>query len=611
MIVDLGVYGSVVRVGDRVFASAIAGLADASWAVWDVPTRTQLAKGPFEAAQPSVQAGKFAVTVGQNTELRRVTDGALLGVATGVRGAQLSSDASYLWNASSSGVTAWSLSGDVIATWPGTYVAEAGIAGPDALRFFTGPRGANVLEALTLSDQSSHTKAYEGTFRAWFADGSRFITTVGDSIRVYSKDAVQEQLLLVSANLFVGGFGDYFWVASGTANAQTFQVFRVGSATALATQSGLSNARYTSAPGGVIIGKQESFDWVDLRGADPVTITHALASAPGRNIAVDPDGNWVTDGSPLRASSGPDGASVSLGCGSLQAAAGTSSGRVALATSDDHVRVFDIPDSKRLVADISTQAGGVGLSQDGTILVVGPATDSIARTVLGPTSIKVYAIPSGALQHEWTSTSSTIKAFALAAHAPRVAELACSATSCTRRVTDLEGTTVFTTTATTQDPPGNAPGFMSLSPDGTKLAFTVVAQPSVLFHDPVTYIFSEMQLVGSLTGDVSPPGFLDDAHILAERVGRGVAGFRLYSDTVVVDSSGTVLATVAQASPPSSTYVPGLAGLGLVGYAGGSGRIYSLTGTGGRVTTHGYGVTVAGGYAITTIGSQVLAEPLP
>jgi hypothetical protein len=142
---------------------------------------------------------------------------------------RLASDGSYVVAYSSAGLSVWTRNGGSLHSRNGNYGNARPFAAPGELRVAASPAGHNVIEIIELpSGTSTNTMAFTGSFGSWFGDGGRFTTTVGNTAMVYSRLAVQEEIIALPSTLGLEGFGNWFWVQTPQSPSQV-NIYAVGS----------------------------------------------------------------------------------------------------------------------------------------------------------------------------------------------------------------------------------------------------------------------------------------------------------------------------------------------------------------------------------------------
>ena len=257
------------------------------WVLWDYAAGAIIANGDLNCLQCASStpgsladlAGPTAVIKTQNGfEIHSSSNGlALATITASVSWWMLASDGSYISAGSHAGLFAWSLSGAPLLSRPGDYSKAIGFAAPGEIRVAAGPAGLSVVETVSVpSGAATAGPAFNGQFNSWFLDGGRIITTVGTTVLVYSKDAVQQAVLPVPTDATATGQGNWIWTSSrfGT----TLDVYAVSASSTPA-------ASYTLGPGdvplasataiGVIREGGQTLSVIDLSGTAPSEVDYA------------------------------------------------------------------------------------------------------------------------------------------------------------------------------------------------------------------------------------------------------------------------------------------------------------------------------------------------
>jgi len=607
--------------GDRMVSQDITG----HWILWDVPRRAQIATGENPACplscSPTVDlAGStLSVHVSSAIELRAAADGQVLGtVPTPSGGFGLASDGSYLFTASANGLTAFSSSGQPLVNRSGNYANANVAAVPGELRVALGAAGSTMVELVPIAGGSSVTHVFAGTFHSWFLDGGRFLATTGSTVRVYSKDAVQQQILTLSTLNHLTGQGNYFWTFDNNAPGGPLNIYAVGTDTPVATSiEGAQTAVIGSQSALVLAPGAGSFDVVDLSGPTVARTHYDVPVSYLEAFAVDPLGSWAVgnrNGVIFESSGfGAPGGPFSLGCGEVWSIAGSASGRAAVATASGQILHFSFgPNERSLSGVVPFASGKVALSSDGTLLIAeeGQFGDPYRR------SLEVFALPGGGNVKTWTYSNTAYPPFhdfAVSRDLSRVAQLTCTDfLTCTRIVNDFGGTTYFTDAY--PDPGHNGPDLtgicLSIAPNDSLIAVTDTGLPSTA---SATRIYDGMKLIGATNGYLV--GWIDDQRLLVQNY-SSTGGAPVYSSSTIVDPQGNVVATPALPAPigriDSFSFTSTFEILGPSEiYSDRQNTIYSLS-DGSVVWTSpdsqgGHGA-VAGGYVVFAQGHQVFAE---
>lgn len=383
--------------GSRVFSMD----SSSHWVLWNAQTAAILASGEATCSTncdpPGDAAGTtFVVKMADGFELRSLTDGHLLGTVTATPSWwKLASDGSYLVAGNASGATAWSPSGTVLFSRTGNYSNANVFAAPAETRIANGPAGATVIETVTVAGGgSTNGPAFQGTFRAWFSDGARFITNLNNTTWIYSKDAVQLDIRTLSLTASVGGTGNWFWLFPSSTGP--LSVYTVGNSAIPATTYAGSEIIASGSTIAIVSSPFTAIDIVDLSGATLAKTTHAVPFRIRQYGAISPT-QWLVGGDNGRlvdASSAVD-PPRTFGLGSARSIAGSSS-RIVVATSNAGILYFDA-NTLEQQGHIDLQSSKVMISSDGSVLGVQESNadgEAIAIRIISlPSATEVRNIP--------------------------------------------------------------------------------------------------------------------------------------------------------------------------------------------------------------------------
>jgi hypothetical protein len=603
IIANIGSQGSpyvngVWRSGDRLLASQV------DWTLWDLSTRALVASGP--GAVTALAGGVFLVEIGTDPiyqhytyELRAVSDGSLMATEplttnTGGYGAPppsgIATDGSYFWldygylDASFVQhyvLQTFSLAGVPIVTWPGNYTHASIVAVPGELRVAFGPAGNTVIEHVSATTPGSTTSPpFSGTFQRWFADGSRFVSTVGTTnLFVYDASATKLALFAVPTlgqlAADFGGGGDFVF---NHVDGKGTDVYQIGG-------NGQPAASYASGPAWsgstLFFGPSNDVLTVVQLGSTlastSVTLPHPIGYVAA--FGADSGGDFGVASSRgslyFQGTSQSPSASGMLGCGNVVSLAGSTAGTAAVAMASGNLFVVDVP-SSAVKADLGIAADEVALSADGKTLGVLEASD-----VTGARKLDIVALPGGAIQHTFTGTAVPLD-FSLSADGTTLARRFASATD----VTDPSGTTsLLTITGALGKPP-------ALSPSGKYVAATVLGNQTAS-----TNLYANGTLVNAMNGDAF--GWADDNHVFVQLPPfRGTAGA-----TTIYDNRGNSLATpafpiVTGLSPVNATTI----------YVSDDGNLYDLTTAKVIASTSLPGGVVAGARVLALEGASLVSK---
>jgi len=601
------------------------------WVLWDLQTTASIAHGDSSCASTCAQRGDLAVsTIAIQTstgiELRSSLDGHVTAsVASSAPWWSLASDGSYVVAGDASALTAWSPSGVVLLSRAGDYSKATTYAAPNEIRVALGPAGAHVIERIAITTGSaSSTPTFQGDFSSWFIDGARFITNLGNTVWIYSKDGVQLDIKALATTTYIrGGQGQWFWVTSNPYDTGTLDIYQVGASANPAASYSFGNTRLPL-PSRDSIAVQ-SFQGnmltvIDLSGSSPTRLDYSSPlSSPGP-FALLASGQWIVgDGNGVLADSSMP--TKYFGLGKALAVAG-SSRRIVVATTTRGITYFDVAtrnEEGRIGPPITSAR--LGLSDDGSVLAV-------ARNVNdgGDHPLDVYSLPGASLIKSWLypyGSDPWLRDISLSGSGVVVGKTGQACVPCGnigkywRQVDTTAGATVWSDLA--NPPPTINVEFSEyaprLSPDGSLIAVSNGQRSDAT----TTQIYRGGQIVTAVAG--WPVGWIDDNRLL---VNRYVFQFQAdrYMSCVVVDPAGHTIGTCAlpelyslQRVGPDAIYSPernaifsvstGQATWTSPNASRGNG-VYSSVGSG--VTYVGILGAVAGPYVVFASGATIRAE---
>jgi hypothetical protein len=572
------------------------------WVLWDSAAGTSLARGDGKGTVDL--AGSVMLDLAAaGLETRSLTDGQLLATIPGTFSwYALSQDGSYVATGTKTALTAWSTSsGQQLFARQGDYSGAAAFPTATAILVAQGPAGANLIETVAVPAGSSASgPAFQGTFQAWFGDGSHFLTSLSTTAWVYSSASVQEDVTHIANLQQLGGVSSYFWnIYNGTSD-----IYRIGSSTAPALSGG---ALFASGTTTVVSTGGGQVKIVDLSGVAPA-VTPITSPVTGVFTATSP-GNWfagsyqglLVDGSATPARYLTHGAVTAI-------AAGTS--YFAVSTSDGNTSIF-ASNTNTLAGTLPFAAGLLAMSADGTVLAASNTPDNVTGFV------NIYSLPAGTQTHQFPPPV-PVNSLGLSASGALLTELFANPTP--------GGSGSATCYAEVQPVAGGAPIYcdattttqgLRLSPDGTLMA----TQNGGVFNWTFMYIFpgvnTSIYSNGQLTTTVDglPLGWLDNGKLLVQHydmVSKPVGANYLSSS--VYDTQGHELSTpsLPQFTPTNSRNWMSLTSKADTVYSFGRNQIFSLTSgqstwASGNASNGISGVT--GTNVIFGSGAYVLAQP--
>lgn len=593
------------------------------WVLWDVATKALVASGeplvescmaPFTCPADDIEmAGNiFLVHVAGAVELRDAGDGHLIlnvPIEAPVNLGNwtfppfgLAADGSYLWVGSHINLRAWSAAGALLFTRSGDYFTGMVnidpkppvvyvVAEPAEIRI--GRSTTHVIEYVDSSTgASTMSAAFADTFNSWFLDGGRFFTNLSTTVRIYSKDVVQEALVALPSIQSLAGQGGYFWTTNGIYQvaqpAAPPQALPGGALTPIGNLIAVPDVQINSQATQITI--------VHLDPGGITTETVAVPFASASVFAADGSGNWsvsaadgvVLDSVNLLAHKGP------LSCGKAFAIAGADTGLAAVGTPGGGVLTFHGSGAAlALQGAVPVRGEQIQASADGTVLAI---NSGHAYGFWPDETTRLFSMPSAVEIHEWPllynqGTAKSLARMALARGGTMLGQITDVAKFGThtysRSVTDLTGsTTSFMDQVMV--PISSPPPFPAiyLSPDGTLVA-------AIDASGTATQIYKNGALVDVTSGVAA--GWIDDDRLLLD-------GTKIHSLAAAMN--------VASVALPCTTKGFGVVDANHV-YCPSTNTIYDLTSSAAVWTgsASGLGIgAIAGGYAVYAKDHHIYAE---
>jgi WD40 repeat protein len=531
--------------------------------LWNSQSGAQLYSVAPDCQQclPDIQLAGPTAAIKTHTgiTLRASADGSALGSIALTNGNDfwwtLATDGSYVVAGSVNGLTAWSPAGAVLFTRTGNYNAAKVFAAPSQLRIADGPAGPAVIENLAMpGGAQSTTPAFVGTFGKWFEDGNRFLTTVGNTVRVYSNASALLDFTSVSG-LQIGGFGNFFWAGTST----VLDIYEVGaSAIPAATYTSAVNGTLHPSAGllGVTVPTGTGFRIVDLNGAAPASTTYNAPRGPVQEFAAASASDWV-----IAASAGviygeipAVGTPQRYSLGSVLAFSGNAN-RLALATASGSIRLYDAATLTQ-TAEIDFPANKLMLSDDDAVLFAESQTVDIGSA---ERTVRFYGLPAQNViaQRNYTYTTPGVgfETTTMSRSGTIVGELRFespgSPNTYRRTISDLAGSVLHTDTFTpnqlvldiaASDSLHIAPLNPALSPDGSQN----FAIGTPINSDSSTLIRNGSTVVGSVPGIAI--GWYDNARLVVLRFQPNTDS-AVFLRVEVVNTAGQILGSWTPARP--------------------------------------------------------------
>ncbi|HET9957275.1 MAG TPA: hypothetical protein VFQ61_22410 [Polyangiaceae bacterium] len=540
--------------------SANRGLALDStghWLLWDLASHVRIASGDITQRDCPLRgkdcafglAGDTLLVPKQRTlEVRSALDASLISSITKPEPEILPSewggfvprsvevglaiDGSYLWTRSSKALTVISLSGTVLFEHSGNYLDARLVAAPQGIRVAKGPVASNVIELISVpTGQSSSSSPYLGEFHSWFADGTKFLTSVGSVVRVYDQDAnLMHPLTILSSVGNLAGYGDYFWTYEDFSSAEPLKIYRLGIAEPVATFPP-TGSTYHVVPSegslGLVPWADAPFSVLDLTRSSVEQVPYSLPAAYVSSFASDASGRWIAgtaggavlNGGRLNQPLAPR----PLSCGAVLSMAGSSAGRVVFATAAGQLLSFDVESHPTFERALAYPTGRLELSQDGQ--VVAALGTRFGDQYLGDRELSVFSLPSmrtiSSWKYEDPNGPTPAYDFALSPVGTRLAQQNCRyekdplsgvgyTAHCRHMLTSLDGSETYFA----EDSAYEFILPLSISPNNAQLAVGSPTGPV----DPQgakttnTLIYRNGMLIGVTEG--SPATWVDDERLL-------------------------------------------------------------------------------------------------
>ncbi|XXX78791.1 hypothetical protein WMF30_08440 [Sorangium sp. So ce134] len=528
------------------------------WILWNTATRAVIADGhspggfdmlsewPPDGPPPELPGGvelRGGLLLIQTDplhafELRNAADGALLATITAeYEDVGLATDGSYAWTARSGNLTVWSPDGDEVLSAALT-IYGAFHAAPDAVRIAPIYAADWPVQVVPIDGSPPHlTPAFAGTFHAWSQDGERFLTTAGNTVRVYSKTGVQESIVNLPDIDNLAATGDYLWTYKEYYPGYPLKIYRIGGGNVPVAQyenRGGTTVVPTERAIGVFNSGSPKLAIIDLGGAEITRTEHEVAGHAHTLAHIDGSLHWVIAGPQGVITKGtaddPD-ATGTLGCGAANLG-GSASGQVAIATAVGTIFLYDTADlDAGPTASVPLHSARVRLSADGRVLA---ARATEREPHIEERFLKIFSLPDGA---EVASLPSAVKLidFSLSSSGTTLGRAYLDATVASgesRVVSDVTGETVIHQDTQFQPVP-------VISPDGHHFLLTDQApQDGCGF----TQFYEDGVLVNAVPGCAI--GWLDDTRALVQTYQQYWLPSRWeYKATTIYDELGNPIGT--------------------------------------------------------------------
>jgi hypothetical protein len=524
------------------------------WNLWDYASAAQVASGDLYCSpicdprqHAADMAGSTVVLATQNGfEVLSATTGQVLSSITSasVTWWSLASDGSYLAAGGKAGLLAWSPSGNSLVSLAGDYSRAMTFAAPGEIEVADGPAGQNVIQTISVPGRAETTgPAFNGAFNSWFLDGSRFLSTAGNAVLVYSRASAQQAVItLPSIPSTLVGQGNWVWTP---AFGNSLEVFAIATSSTPAASFAIPTGsdEYPSGTTVAVLGPTGEASILDLSGTTPANTDYTLpivadnSGASSYAYAAASATQWMI-GNPWGVLI--DGASLSgapryFDYGAAWSVAG-SSGSIAVATASGRIVYFDA-NTLTQEGTIPYLASKVVLSSDGTVLAA--AGDENDAQYNNDWSVRIYSLPGGGLLHTWPYSFSNgvvpkdIELSGTGAVLGQVIDSFSSGSTYTlEAVPATGGAAIFSNTYANVQA---VPPALLISPDGTLIATSTTG--------PAATAGTSILKNGAPATAVSgwPVGWIDDGHLLVNtytEVQSGGAAYAGYAGCSVLDPTG-------------------------------------------------------------------------
>jgi hypothetical protein len=487
--------------------------------------------------------GSGGFTAPNGVEIRSASTGMVLGTISGqFWWYQLASDGSYVITASLTSLTAYTTAGKVIFSVPGVFRTANVFSTPKAvqLTFLTcpgdpphcpSPGGQNVIETIPVATGTPTASApFQGQFYGWFADGARFLTTLGTTVYIYSSAGVQQDSKTLSAfNLLGGAQGPWFWTW-GEGDTQALNIYQVGaSATPAFSATMFEPTIIASGPTLGAFSGNSGITVIDLSGAVPVSATYtpfnifdsgltAYAASSATAWIVGDSQGVVFDGASI---GGPP---RFFALGPAQSIAG-GTGYFSVATASGQIYYFN-SSTAALVGTIDLSSSILSMSSDGTVLAAWSENPPNS-------SVNIYSLPAATLINSFPYGSiNGVREISLSGSGTVLAQLPSNTSGCDAAAVAVTGGAPIWCDTT-----GNV-NTVQLSPDGTLVAASTEPYSA---PNPITSIYKNGVLTTSVPG--WGLGWLDNAQFLASNYQEEAAPPHdtVYLGNFIYSSQGGVL----------------------------------------------------------------------
>ncbi|MBL8265333.1 Ig domain-containing protein [Steroidobacter sp.] len=529
---------SIRRSGNRILSIDRFG----HWVLWNASSTASLARGDVTCTEAACEefvdlaANTLVVRVGTGLEVRDASDGDVIAtLATTASWWKLATTGSYVAAGTASGITAWARTGQQLLSRSGNYESARTFAAPTELRVANGAAGPDRLETIVLATAVSTSAQFNGQFHSWFRDGARFLTTVANTVWVYSASGTQEDLRALPAVDQLTGQGDWFWIARNAPGQ--LDIYSVGASASPAASFPLTTlARVVPSANtiGILEYGDPDFSIVDLAAVTPVKTDHTQPLIYASAYCAGASGEWLIGNASgvVAASSTTPSSTRYFGFGEAWAIAANAE-RIAVATASGSVLYFSAA-TRQLEGTIDFSSSKLQLSADGTVLA-GMGSEHGAQYARDRT-LKIFSLPLQTVLREEPYEMSIVPwafDFSLSASGQvfgRVLSTAVNGSTISREVYPVNGGAIIWSDALTNAFAADAVP-IHLSPNGSLIA----APDGGESLSTATNIFVNGVHATAVLG--MAVGWIDDDRLLIHRY-VGSAFPPRYNGSIIVNGAG-------------------------------------------------------------------------
>jgi hypothetical protein len=456
----------------------------------------------------------------------------------------LAKDGSYVVNYHDTELAIWARNGTALLTRAGDYLGSPIFAAVGEVRIAQGPAGNQVIENIAIpAGTSTSTPVFNGGFRAWFADGERFITSLGTTVLVYSRLGVQEDIGSVPSASIAGGYGNWYWVQGGGGNPP-LNIYPVDASTAPAATYALGSSLAQVIPSAntlaVIPYGTGSIGVIDLSGATIVRNDYTSSLAYQNTFAAVSPTEWVVGNTSGVVMGGFTGATPQrYSFGRALSIAGSNT-RVSVATAAGYILNFDAA-TQALENEIAFSSSKLQLSTNGSVLAA--FGNNFYSQYMTDRTLKVFSLPARSLIAEFPGSlvggaTPTPYDFDMSADG---SSLVRSINQGTLPVSYAHYLVRLDTTPATSDLLVNVlESLVRLSPSGALIAAPTQFQDSNFLQSSTINIYSNGMLTAAASGWAVD--FLDDARFLTNIYGH-FHDIPRYDHAELINPAGQVVAS--------------------------------------------------------------------